>query len=79
MGWYHRPRRDRCLNHAWFAHGVWVCPANRRGTDNIGSGIHGNISQCEDIIDLVLLFVVGECQDRVVSRTVGNIQSNAVW
>ena len=44
MGWYHRPRHDRCLNHAWFAHGVWVCPANRHGTDNIGSGIHGNIS-----------------------------------
>ena len=43
------------------------------------NGIHGNISQCEDIIDKVLLFVVGECQDRVVFRTVSNIMSNAVW
>ena len=43
------------------------------------NGIHCNISQCEHIIEVVLLFVVGDCQDRVVPRTVGNIQANAVW
>ena len=43
------------------------------------NGIHGNISQSEDVIDMVLLLVVGECQDLVVSCVVGNIQSNTMW
>ena len=43
------------------------------------SGIHGNISQTEDIIDRIVLFVVGESEDRLVSRVIGNIQFNAVW
>ena len=43
------------------------------------NGIHGSVSHTEDIIDRVVLFVVGECQDCVVARVIGNIQSNAVW
>ena len=40
------------------------------------NGIPGNISQSEDVIDLVLSFVVGGGHDRVVSRVVCN---NTVW
>ena len=43
------------------------------------SGIHSNISQCEDIIDRVVLFVVGNSNDIVVSRLAGSIRSNAAW
>ena len=43
------------------------------------NGIHSNISQCEDIIDRVLLFVVGNSPNLVVSRLAGSIQSNAGW
>ena len=43
------------------------------------NGIHGSVSHTEDIIDRVVLFVFGECQDRVVSRVIGNIQFNVVW
>ena len=46
---------------------------------NFYNGMHGRISHTEDIIDRVVLFVVGECQDRVVSSVIGNIQFNAVW
>ena len=43
------------------------------------NGIQRNVSQCEDIIDRVLLFVVGNSKDLVVSCLAGCILLNVAW
>ena len=43
------------------------------------NGYYGNVSQTVDIIDHVVSFVVGDCQDCVISRMLSVVPPKHLW
>ena len=43
------------------------------------NGYYGNVSQTVDIIDHVVSFLVGDCQDFVISRMFGIVHPKLLW